>query len=122
MDQESNISKAERIKGWQAQLDQLRFANNKLRDCLAKAISREVSTALLEEAEHFNQKFIDMDQIIELMRHEINGLSHYGGEAMTEQEGILLLQFKKDMERCENEFYNLGRSFTATFQALRIEK
>lgn len=122
MNQESNNRGLEQIKDWQLQIDQLRLENNRLRDRLAKIISMEVSASFLEKAEHFNQKFIDMDQIIELMRHEVTDLISTSDNVISEQVDVTFIRFKQDIERCEREFINLKRSFLDHLSRLRIEK
>lgn len=111
MNQELNKSVAANIKDWQGQIDQLIFENNKLRDSLAQAIRKDVSAAFLEEAEHFNHKFMEMDQVIELMRHEIAGLSLVTAEAASGKASALFIRFMQDLERCEKEFHILETSF-----------
>jgi hypothetical protein len=118
MRKKSDTLEVEKIKVWQGQIDYLRVANNKLRDRLATAIIKDVDIAFLEQAEHFNHKFMEMDQIIELMRHEIAGLSVTAAHTASGKTSVSFLRLRQDMERCEKEFHILEQSFLSHLEKL----
>jgi polyhydroxyalkanoate synthesis regulator phasin len=108
-----NTSKNRAINKWQAKIDALRFENNRMKDRLANAMSKDVSISFLEEAEMFHQEFMDKDQIIDLIRHEMANM------LLTEENTISLsrrqqsVNLKKDIRRLERELSKLGDLFSS---------
>ncbi|MGF7231231.1 hypothetical protein [Arachidicoccus sp.] len=96
-------------------LDWIRQENVLLKNRLSNAVQQEVNKSYLARAEHFQQKFIEKDQIVELLRHEINTLlmSHYNHyhrqETSLMQKKFHLL--KRDIEKVKDEFELLKLSF-----------
>ncbi|XZF15714.1 hypothetical protein ACTHGU_06225 [Chitinophagaceae bacterium MMS25-I14] len=62
------------VREWLTILDELRQENIRLQDRLSATIKDEVSRTFIEDAEAFQQKFIDKDQVINLLRYDIAGL------------------------------------------------
>ena len=56
------------------QLDYIRQQNVQLKDQLSVLLQLEISSLQIQAAERFHQKFIENDQIVELLRYEINTL------------------------------------------------
>lgn len=97
---------------WLKSLNELRVENIHLKDSLSQAISREVSHEFVEQAERFQQHFIEKDQVIDLLRHEINMLVHkLAGKGMTGEDECIIL--KKDTEQLIGEFHRMKTSFAS---------
>ncbi len=111
MTQEQSKDKTGKMIEWQLQLDNLRFENNKLRDKLTKAVSKDVSASFLEEAESFHQKLLDLDQITALMRHEIAILLSASDLHSNTITHLQYHQIKTDIDRCEVEFKQIETAF-----------
>lgn len=69
---------------WLTTLNELRVENVRLKNQLSEAVSRKVSLDFVEEAERFQQCFVEKDQVIDLLRHDINTLMY----ELSEQEII----------------------------------
>ena len=106
----SNTSNAE-LKEWQTQLEQLRLENNKLKNLLAKAISKEVSASFVEAAEAYQQKFIDKDQVVDLIRHELASLISAADSNALSEQSRQYVKLKMDIQRFVKEYNQLKSSF-----------
>lgn len=97
-------------------LDCIMQENIILKDRLSNAVQQEVSKAYIERAENFQQRFIEKDQIVELLRHEINTLlmSHYNHSHPQEEINHVRKRFlllKRDIQKVKDEFDFLKSSF-----------
>lgn len=98
---------------WQAVLTELRTENIQLKEQLSQAISQEVSAAFVEEAEQFQQRFLERDQVIDLLRHDINTLQQkISGHTTTGGEDRQFTLMEKDMEKLICEFHQMKVSFS----------
>jgi|GEM_PF-1571770 hypothetical protein len=99
------------IRAWQNLLRTLRTENIKLKDRLADAIRADVKVEFVEEAEEFQQRFIENDQVIDLLRREMGDyllLISDQGKPLTE---IQLQALKKDTIQLEKEFDRVRNAF-----------
>lgn len=115
-DKEYNYSRAYYLKEgrtWQFILNELRTENIRLKNQLSEAISHEVSPTFVERAEQFQQQFIEKDQVMDLLRHDINTMlykvSDYTGTDAEERQYTLL---EKDIEKLIYEFHQMKISFS----------
>lgn len=106
-------------KKWLATLHELKTENIRLKDQLSLTISGPVSPEFIDLAERFQQHFVEKDQVIDLLRHEINTLiprlaaPAQAGDALLQQCRIL----ERDMERLLHEFQQMQRAFAALHPA-----
>jgi len=113
MHKEYKLNKAYYVKEsrkWLTALNELRTENIRLKNQLSEAISHEVGLDFVEEAERFQQRFVEKDQVIDLLRHDINILQH-ANEPMTQAEERQYIVLEKDMEQLINEFRQMQASF-----------
>lgn len=118
MKEQSHHATIQAVKEWQTFLNNLRLENISLKNRLSEAISHDVSTAFVEQAEHFQQRFVEKDQVMDLLRHDINTiLQDTAPVAVTEADQRQYRMLEKDMQRLRDEFNQMKRSF-ATFLSL----
>ena len=113
MQENYKLDKAYYIKEsrkWLNALNELRMENIRLKNELSEAVSHEVSLDFVEEAELFQQRFVEKDQVIDLLRHDINILLHtYEPITVAEERQYIVLE--KDMEQLIHEFRQMKISF-----------
>lgn len=113
MNKLSNIVDAEQEIGkWRQSLYELRLKNSRLKDLLSEAIQREVQLSFIEQAEDFQQKFIDKDQVIELLRRDLNYISaraHTGAYSEDDRQQLSVLD--RDIRKFLHEFREMEHSF-----------
>lgn len=71
---EDNKLLDQKITAWQAVLEEVKLENVRLKNLFASAISKNVSRKFVEQAEIFQQKFLDKDQVFDLLHHDISSL------------------------------------------------
>jgi hypothetical protein len=97
-------------KQWLTALNELRSENIRLKNSLSQAISHEVSLEFVELAERFQHRFIEKDQVIDLLRHDLSMLQHkLSTQQLTRTEECAVL--KKDIEQLIDEFHRMKTSF-----------
>lgn len=102
------------IRSWTTALEKLRQENVQLKNRLSTAIQQQVSRSFLDEAELFQQRFIDKDQVIDLLRHDISLLarkSMHTGQKATESSGNKARLLAKDIRTLVEEFNLMRDSF-----------
>jgi hypothetical protein len=92
---------SQKIAAWQTVLEEVRLENIRLKNLLAEAISKNVSRQFVEQAEIFQQKFLDKDQVIDLLRHEISSL--LTGNVDVLKNGSQINSMEKDISRLQAE-------------------
>lgn len=100
---------SEKIAAWLTILDEVKFENIRLKNLLAEAISKNVSRKFVEEAEAFQQKFLDKEQVVELLRHEITSITTSKKDLVTAS--FLFGSLERDMVRLEIEIAALKKLF-----------
>ncbi|WP_118953488.1 hypothetical protein [Taibaiella helva] len=97
---------------WLNALNDLRAENIRLKDQLSEAISREVSLDFVEQADRFQQRFVEKDQVLDLLRHEINiVLAQIAGREIVPADERQYQLLEKDMEHLIHEFHQMKLSF-----------
>ncbi len=99
------------IRIWTTTLEKLRQDNVCLKNRLSAAVQHTVSRSFLEAAEFYQQRFIDKDQIIDLLRYDISNLAHksmQGGQAVSE---LQVRHLAKDIDALVSEFNQMKDSF-----------
>jgi hypothetical protein len=116
MHKEIKLARAHCIKEckkWQAVLNELRTRNVQLKEQLSQAINSEVSLSFVEQAELFQQKFVEKDQILELLRYDVKSmldkLSEHLIVGIAERQYTVL---KKDIVKLMDEFHFMEISFS----------
>jgi len=99
-------------KKWLTSLNDLRGENIHLKNQLSEAVSREVSPDFVEEVERFQQLFVEKDQIIDLLRYDINILL-YSKDPITDTEERQYQVLEKDIEQLAHEFHQMRASFSS---------
>jgi len=98
-------------KKWLASLQELRLINVELKNKLSEAINRQVSIGFIEKVEYFHQLFIEKDQIIDILRHDINVLVSSKGP-LTNKHQLQYNALENDIVQLSNELYQLKASFS----------
>ncbi|RXK86941.1 hypothetical protein [Filimonas effusa] len=100
-------------KQWLVILDELRQVNILLKNRLVHALKQDVSRNFIETAEYYHQKFIDKDQLIRLLRHDITSLLEEHIDAQDDSAPWLSRFFtlEKDMQRIISEFSGMKAAF-----------
>lgn len=109
----------EESRKWLATLHDLKIENIRLKNQLSQTISGPVAPDFLEQAERFQQHFVEKDQLIDLLRHEINTLlprlSAPDQPADSYERQCIILA--KDIDRLIHEFDQMKQAFTALHPA-----
>jgi len=104
------------VREWLVALDELRQENIVLKNRLSEAVRKSASRPFIEEAEVFQQRSIDKDQVIDLLRYDIanlmvkmkyNGLIS-GETPVLQQQAVTL---KSDVEKLVSGFTQMKQSF-----------
>lgn len=97
---------------WQTVLNELRARNIQLKEQLSQAINSDVSLSFVEQAELFQQNFIEKDQILDLLRHDVKDmldkLSEHPITTVADRQYTIL---KKDIMKLIDEFRQMEMSF-----------
>lgn len=103
----------ENISKWQAVLKELRMENIQLKNELSAIIKKDINSMLLEKAEHFQQRFVQKDQLIDLLRLDINKLLKYTDAHGRPTDKSLYDLTGNDMEKLVIEFDALKTAFSS---------
>lgn len=111
-----SMPSVEEIREWLNIIVELRRENIILKNRLSDAVQGEVDRLFIEEAESFQQHFIDKDQVIELLRHDTTGLLTKINKPCIEGQNLNQLQkqaqaLRRDILRIAEEFKQLKISF-----------
>ncbi|HTN18354.1 MAG TPA: hypothetical protein VL092_11770 [Chitinophagaceae bacterium] len=99
----------ESVSRWQSVLAQLRIENIRMKYELSGIIKKDIDTDFLEKAENFQQRFLQKDQLMDLLRLDLNQLLHQLDD--TEKVPPSYLQIRQDMEKLILEFNILSNYF-----------
>ena len=115
MNKGQNLTRADCIKDcgeWLTVLNELRIENIRLKGQLSDAINQDVSLAFVEQAEQFQQQFLEKDQVIDLLRHDIKTMLDKSSElAITRTERQKYEVLEKDISKLIHEFHQAAISF-----------
>lgn len=97
---------------WLTALNELRAENILLKEQLSEAVQREVSPRFVEQADLFQQSFIEKDQIMDLLRYDINNLLYrLPDRNMNSADERQCIVLEKDMRQLVLEFGQMKTSF-----------
>lgn len=99
----------ESVNRWQSVLAQLRIENIRMKYELSGIIRKDIDADLLEKAESFQQRFLQKDQLMDLLRLDLNQLLRQLDTA--ENVPPSYLQIRQDMEKLIQEFNTLSNYF-----------
>jgi hypothetical protein len=104
------------VREWLAVLDDLRQENIVFKNRLSEAVKESQSRPFIEEAENFQQRSIEKDQIIDLLRYDITNLlmkmrhkDITGGELPVLQQQANVLN--SDIQKLASGFGQMQQSF-----------
>lgn len=111
-------------KAWQHTLDYILLQNIDLKNSLSSIDERSIDTKVLEQLEKFQNRFIEKDVLISLLRHDIISLEDLLGKEDADEVQYLQLKskhegLKKDIQRLEAEFILLKYNFTQFLSGLK---
>ena len=113
---EEKLARAHFIKEcrkWQAALSDLRTRNILLKEQLSQAIKGDVSYAFVEQAEIFQQQFVEKDQIVDLLRHDVMSMLDKPPEyVITSNAEPQYTILQNDILKLADEFYQMEISFS----------
>jgi len=96
-------------------LDYIRQENVLLKDQLSVLLQLEITPGDIQTAEWFHQKFIENDQIVELLRYEINTVYSQRRSELKTRQGLLMnKRFQMiyiDIQNIKKEFLLLKEDF-----------
>jgi hypothetical protein len=108
-------------KKWLSALSELRMENILLKESLSDAISREVSLQFVDQAEKFQQLFIEKDQVMDLLRYEIIMLlSRLSGGEMTAADERQCIVLEKDIDQFMLDFQQMQLSFHSFLETNKL--
>jgi hypothetical protein len=99
----------ESVTRWLSVLAQLRIENIRMKYELSGIIQKDIDADLLEKAENFQQCFVQKDQLMDLLRLDLNHLLCKLDD--TKEIPPLYLQIRNDMEKLMVEFNTLCNYF-----------
>lgn len=100
------------IKTWLSIVDNLKQGNVFLKNRLSEAVKGPLSDSLIDSAESFQQNFINKDQIIDLLRHDITDLlAGLSKRTMADNNDDKISLLHRDVERIVLEFDKMKYSF-----------
>lgn len=102
----------EEVESVQAELNKLRNRNILFKEQLSDALSREVGPDFVEKAEWYQQCFLETDQVIDILRHDLNMLlNKLKLDNPTADEEIQCGQLKTDVKKLARSIIGISRSF-----------
>lgn len=104
---------------WKRMLDFMMDENIHLKDRLSEVLKEGFDNNLLEEVENFHSRFIREDELIRLMRHDLNELDNLLVQEIFEN-GMLKKKVDKRMKqmrghitKAERQFCRLKKDFSS---------
>ena len=100
------------LRQWLDELNSLRTDNIRLKDALSKAVCKDVHSSFVEQAERFQQHFVEKDQIMDILRQDINKLMvRITTGKITDADLHQHTSLKKDMQQLSEAFRNMKMAF-----------
>jgi hypothetical protein len=101
------------IGTWLKRLEDMQRENTDMKTRLAEAVKQTMSSSALEEAEQFQNRFLNKDTVISFLRADIKKhaqkLAHsLNGTEIQKWQNKL----RTDMQKMDNEFHNMRSIFT----------
>lgn len=102
----------EEIEKWQFMIKDLKLENSQLKDKLSEALHHKDLSSFMDQAEYFQQRFIEKDQVLDLFRQDILSLRNIlDTKGLTKAGTELFLLLKKDLKKFALEFLQLKKIF-----------
>lgn len=103
------------IGTWLQKLDGMQLENTDMKTRLADAVKQTVSASVLEEAEQFQNRFINKDTVISFMRADIKKHAQKIDDCANNPLDCQVWQNKlrSDMEKMETEFCSMKSVFAS---------
>lgn len=94
-------------------LNELKVENIHLKNQLSEIIRGQVNQKFVEQAEWFQQRFVEKDQVIDLLRYEMRTLRDNlsGPEILSEEKARQFVILEKDIEHLAYQFRQMKVSF-----------
>lgn len=102
---------------WKRYLQFIQQENNNLKNRLCQVLQHDTDEQFLERAEYFQSKFIAEDDMVNMLRQDIDELDHLLSKEAHENGSFLkevqknLKKMQKDMEIVERQFSKLKSDF-----------
>ncbi len=100
------------VEKWQLMIKDLKLENSRLKDKLSEALHHKDLSSFMDQAEYFQQRFIEKDQVLDLFRQDILSLRDMlDTKGMTKAGTELFLLLKSDLKKIVLEFQQLKKIF-----------
>ncbi|HQE12507.1 MAG TPA: hypothetical protein PLQ78_07145 [Flavipsychrobacter sp.] len=111
-------------EAWQHTLDYILLQNIDLKNSLSRIDEQVIDTGVLEQLEKFQNRFLEKDVLISLLRHDIISLEELlRNEFSNEVQYLQIIHkhegLKKDIQRLEVEFILLKSKFNLFLASLK---
>jgi len=111
-------------EAWQHTLDYILLQNIDLKNSLSRIDEQVIDTGVLEQLEKFQNRFLEKDVLISLLRHDIISLEELlRNEFSNEVQYLQIIHkhegLKKDIQRLEVEFILLKSKFNLFLSGLK---
>lgn len=111
-------------EAWQHTLDYILLQNIDLKNSLSRIDEQVIDTGVLEQLEKFQNRFLEKDVLISLLRHDIISLEELlRNEFSNEVQYLQIIHkhegLKKDIQRLEVEFILLKSKFNLFLAGLK---
>ncbi len=119
METESRHVKQE-LENWLKKISYIQLQNVFLKDSLSSTIKHDVTPAMLDHLEFFQNQFLNKDTILTLLRYDIatqNKLLENGKMEVALQKQNML---RADIEKLEKEFDTLTKQFNAYLDSIQF--
>jgi hypothetical protein len=94
------------------ELDALKQENINLKNGLSRALQNRVANGFVDRAEEFQQLFINKDQVIDLIRHEVSALMIAGPhDSANGQQAEKFVQMQQEIEVLVSCFVEMKAAF-----------
>ncbi|ANH80840.1 hypothetical protein A8C56_07465 [Niabella ginsenosidivorans] len=106
---------------WLVALNELKVENILLKNRLSETISGQVDLKFIEQAECFQQRFVEKDQVIDLLRHEISILLQKVSDRgkITNSGKFQCAVLERDIHRLVYEFQQMKISFISLLSRIK---
>jgi hypothetical protein len=105
------------IESWKCLLEFLQVENSYLKNGIAKVVSQEINRQILALAEDFQTRFMNLDEIIRLVRKDIHDFNSsipvfsFNETTMSPEANMKLGSLRTEMEILAKRFYKLRSDF-----------
>lgn len=106
-------------EAWKRLLQFIQQENNFLKTRLSQVLQEDTDIEFLEQAEHFQNKFLSEDETVHLLRQDVHEIEHWLGKNHLQNEALYpeiqkrIKKLSKDMETVERQFHKLKSDFNS---------